>query len=98
MGAGVWREARATAKGLEPLKQCSQPGSLNPGATLESDGMVKIYEHSQASSQRTSHTRLIKAWAKRSLGLMTMGVLSLWSANKLHNYARAAEDQNTRSG
>ena len=26
--------------------------------------MVKLVEHSQASSQRTSHTRLIKAWAK----------------------------------
>ena len=46
MGAGVWREARATAKGLEPLKQCSQPGSLNLGVTLESDGMVKTFEHS----------------------------------------------------
>jgi len=30
-----------TAKGLKPLKQCSQPGSLNPGAALESDGVVK---------------------------------------------------------
>ena len=30
-----------TAKGLKPLKQCSQPGSLNPGAALESDGTVK---------------------------------------------------------
>src|SRR5437773_872006 len=38
------------------------------GATLESDGMVKIYEHSQASSPRTSHTRLIKAWAKMARG------------------------------
>jgi len=27
--------------------------------------MVKTTEHSQAPSQRTSHTRLIKAWAKR---------------------------------
>src|SRR6266516_496766 len=26
--------------------------------------MVKTFEHSQASSQRTSHTRLIKAWAQ----------------------------------
>jgi len=26
--------------------------------------MVKTFEHSQASSQRTSHTGLIKAWAK----------------------------------
>ena len=54
-----------TAKGLKPLKQCSQPGSLNPGAALESDGMVKLIKHSQASSPRTSHTRLFKAWAKR---------------------------------
>jgi hypothetical protein len=43
MEAGVWRAARkATAKGLEPSKQCSQPGSLNPGAALESDGTVKL--------------------------------------------------------
>ena len=42
MGAGVWRAAQATAKGLEPPKQCSQPGSLNPGATLGSDGRVKL--------------------------------------------------------
>ena len=42
MGAGVWRAAhKVTAKGLKPPRQCSQPGSLNPGATLESDGMVK---------------------------------------------------------
>jgi hypothetical protein len=41
MGAGVWRAVQTTAKGLEPPKQCSQPGSLNPGATLGSDGMVK---------------------------------------------------------
>jgi len=41
MGAGVWRAAQATAKGLKPPRQCSQPGSLNPGATLESDGTVK---------------------------------------------------------
>ncbi len=27
--------------------------------------MVKTFEHSQASSPRTSHTRLCKAWAKR---------------------------------
>ena len=33
---------QTTAKGLKPLRQCSQPGSLNPGATLESDGMVKL--------------------------------------------------------
>jgi len=46
MGAGVWRAVRATAKGLEPLKQCSQPGSLYLGVTLESDGMVKTFEHS----------------------------------------------------
>ena len=65
MGAGVWRAAQATAKGLKPPKQCSQPGSLNPGAALESDGRVKLIKHSQAPSPRTSHTRLFKAWAKR---------------------------------
>jgi hypothetical protein len=38
------------------------------GATLESDGMVKLIKHSQASSPRTSHTRLIKAWTKKVSG------------------------------
>ena len=42
MGAGVWRAVQTTAKGLKPPKQCSQPGSLNPGATLGSDGRVKL--------------------------------------------------------
>src|SRR5437773_10429853 len=42
MGAGDWRAAhKVTAKALKPPRQCSQPGSLNTGATLESDGMVK---------------------------------------------------------
>src|ERR1051325_9112623 len=41
MGAGVWRAAQATAKGLKPPRQCRQPGSLNPAATLGSDGTVK---------------------------------------------------------
>ena len=41
MGAGVWRAVQTTAKGLKPPRQCSQPGSLNPGVTLGSDGMVK---------------------------------------------------------
>ena len=40
-GAGVWRAVQTTAKGLEPPQPCSQPGSLNPGATLGSDGRVK---------------------------------------------------------
>ena len=57
--------SQSTATGLKPPKQCSQPGSLNPGAALESDGMVKLIKHSQASSPRTSHKRLFKAWAKR---------------------------------
>ena len=35
------RPSKATAKGLKPLRQRSQPGSLNPGKTLESDGRVK---------------------------------------------------------
>src|SRR5882724_4437572 len=65
MGAGVGWAAPATAKGLKPPKQCSQPGSLNPGAALESDGRVKLIEHSPESSKRTSHTRLFKAWANR---------------------------------
>ena len=47
--AGIlWEQAfggrleRATATGLKPSKQCSQPGSLNPDTALESDGMVKL--------------------------------------------------------
>jgi hypothetical protein len=42
MGAGVWRAVQTTAKGLKPPRQRSRPGSLNPGAALESDGMVKL--------------------------------------------------------
>jgi len=42
MGAGVWRTVETTAKGLKPPRQRSQPGSLNPGVTLGSDGMVKL--------------------------------------------------------
>src|SRR5258708_3018645 len=37
-------------------------------SALESDGMVKLIKHSQASSPRTSHTRLIKAWTKMVRG------------------------------
>ena len=37
-------------------------------SALESDGMVKLTKHSQASSPRTSHTRLIKAWTKTVSG------------------------------
>ena len=54
----------ATVPGLKPSRQCSQPGSLNPGAALESEGRVKLIEHSQASSQETSRKRLCKAPAK----------------------------------
>ena len=57
MEAGVWRAARkATAKGLEPSKQCSQPGSLNPGAALESDGTVKRL-NTRKHRQREQATR-----------------------------------------
>jgi len=42
MEAGVWRAARkATAKGWS-FQTMQQPGSLNPGAALESDGRVKL--------------------------------------------------------
>ena len=50
----------ATVQGLEPSRQCSQPGSLNPGAALESDGTVKIRKHSQASSKE----RAIRGWLR----------------------------------
>jgi uncharacterized membrane protein YuzA (DUF378 family) len=33
-----------------------------------------------------------------ALGFMTLGVLSLWSGHKLHNYAKAAENQNDQGG
>ena len=56
--------SNATVQGLKPSRQCSQPGSLNPGAALESDGTVKLIEHSQASSRTMSHTRLLKAQAE----------------------------------
>src|SRR5207249_6255798 len=38
----------ATAMGLKPPRQCSQPGSLNPGVTLESDGMWERLSESHA--------------------------------------------------
>ena len=34
--------------GLKPPRQCSQPGSLNPGVTLESDGMWERLSESHA--------------------------------------------------
>ena len=64
MGAGVWRAAQATAKGLEPLRQCSQPGSLNPGLDARIGWYGQTTKHLQAPSQKMSHTRLIKAQTK----------------------------------
>jgi len=54
-----------SVKGVKPSRQCSKTGSLKPGGALELEDMVKLNKCSQASSPRTSHTRLIKAWAKR---------------------------------
>ena len=51
-GSMRWTGGRkATVQGVKPSRQCSQPGSLNPGAALESDGTVKLIKHSQASSK-----------------------------------------------
>jgi hypothetical protein len=64
-GSRRWTGSRdATVPGLKPSRQCSQPGSLNPGAALELEGRVKLIKHSQASLKETSHTRLSKAQAR----------------------------------
>ena len=36
----------ATARGVEPSRKCSKPGSLKPGDALESEDMVKLTERS----------------------------------------------------
>ena len=59
----------ATVRGLKPSRQCSQPGSLNPGAALESDGTVKLIKHSQASSKERAKrgcSRLRPKYGQRS--------------------------------
>jgi len=35
-----------TARGVEPSRKCSKPGSLKPGDALESEDMVKLTERS----------------------------------------------------
>jgi len=35
-----------TARGVEPSRKCSKPGSLKPGDALESEDMVKVTERS----------------------------------------------------
>jgi hypothetical protein len=54
----------ATVQGVKPSRQCSQPGSLNPGAALESDGTVKLVKHLQASSKERATRGCFKAQAK----------------------------------
>jgi hypothetical protein len=56
-------DRKVTVQGVKPSRQCSQPGSLNPGAALESGGTVKLlntrkhrqgnepYEADQGSNQ-----------------------------------------------
>jgi hypothetical protein len=36
----------ATARGVEPSRKCSKPGSLKPGDALELEDMVKVIERS----------------------------------------------------
>jgi len=60
-GSRRWTGSRdATVPGLKPSRQCSQPGSLNPGAALESEGRVKLIKHLQASSKE----RAIRGWLR----------------------------------
>ena len=81
-GQALGGRRKLLSTGLKPPRQCSQPGSLNPGATLESDGMVKLTKHSQASSVPTSHTRLFKAWTKMVSGQVR--VLERGSTRMMH--------------
>jgi len=60
MGAGVWRAAQATAKGLKPPRQCSQPGSLNPGVTLGSDGTAKLLN----TRKHRHREQAIRGWSR----------------------------------
>ncbi len=64
-GSMRWTGGRkATVQGVKPSRQCSQPGSLNPGAALESDGRVNPCEHLQASSEERAKRGCFKAPAK----------------------------------
>ena len=64
-GSMRWAGGRkATVQGVKPSRQCSQPGSLNPGAALELDGRVNPREHSQASSEERARRGCFKAPAK----------------------------------
>src|SRR5438874_10390714 len=72
MGAGVWRAAQATAKGLKPPKQCSQPGSLNPGMTVGSEGRVKLLntrKHRHRKQATRGGSRLGPKWQVARFGL-----------------------------
>jgi hypothetical protein len=39
-------QVATTARGVEPSRKCSKPGSLKPGDALESEDMVKLTERS----------------------------------------------------
>lgn len=72
--AGIlWEQASGGRRKLLPEVGSLPDNVVNLEAsirvsTLESDGMVKLIKHSQASSVITSHTRLIKAWTKMVSG------------------------------
>src|SRR6266446_1394964 len=54
----------ATARGVEPSGQCSEPGSLKPGDALESGDKVKPVNARKHRHRASSHTGLFKARAK----------------------------------
>ena len=53
-----------TARGVEPSRKCSKPGSLKPGDALESEDKVKPVNARKHRESEPSHTRLFKAGAK----------------------------------
>ena len=63
--AGFGRVA-TTARGMEPSRQCSNPGSLKPGEALESEDKVKPINARKHRESEPSHTGLFKAGAKRA--------------------------------
>ena len=50
---------------MKPSRQCSQPGSLKPGEALESGDKVKPVNARKHRESEPSHTRLLKAGAKK---------------------------------
>ena len=59
-------QVATTARGMEPSRQCSEPGSLKPGDALESEDKVKPVNARKHRESEPSQTRLFKAGAKKA--------------------------------